>query len=88
MALPKTLDEDVRRKSESDIEAQAGRAFTSFDISNKVKQPHAGSDTEEGYGSEKILDWDSPEDPDNPMNWPKAKKIFHTMLPALFGFTM
>jgi hypothetical protein len=35
-----------------------------------------------------ILDWDSPEDPGNPKNWPLWKRIFHTSIPALFGFVM
>jgi hypothetical protein len=34
------------------------------------------------------LDWDSPEDPGNPKNWPRWKRIFHTSIPALFGFVM
>jgi hypothetical protein len=34
------------------------------------------------------MDWDGPEDPDNPHNWPTWKLVYHTTIPALFGFTM
>jgi hypothetical protein len=34
------------------------------------------------------LDWDSPEDSGNPRNWPTWKRVFHTSIPALYGFIM
>lgn len=33
-------------------------------------------------------DWDGADDPDNPLNWPIALKIYHTLIPALQCFTM
>ncbi|KAK5236829.1 hypothetical protein LTR47_002007 [Exophiala xenobiotica] len=33
-------------------------------------------------------DWDGVDDPDNPLNWPTAKKIYHTSIPALQCFTI
>lgn len=33
-------------------------------------------------------DWDGEDDPDNPLNWPVLKKIYHTSIPALQCFTM
>src|SRR5882757_103808 len=33
-------------------------------------------------------DWDGEDDPDNPLNWPTAMKIYHTLVPALQCFTM
>ncbi|KAK5997933.1 Polyamine transporter 4 [Cladobotryum mycophilum] len=32
------------------------------------------------------LDWDGPDDPDNPMNWPSWKKILHSAIPAIYSF--
>ena len=32
------------------------------------------------------LDWDGPNDVDNPRNWPKWKKIFHSAIPAIYSF--
>jgi len=34
------------------------------------------------------MDWDGPDDPDNPHNWSAWKLAYHTMIPALFGFTV
>lgn len=31
-------------------------------------------------------DWDGPEDPGNPQNWSKAKKIYHSFVPAAIAF--
>ncbi|KUJ09585.1 putative polyamine transporter 4 [Mollisia scopiformis] len=73
--------------AESDLEAQ--RILAPLDLTDKDKIPHKAdpsSDLEEG--TEKTLDWESPDDPDNPRNWPKGKKLFHTYLPALYGFTI
>ncbi|KAL5413800.1 hypothetical protein PMIN06_009394 [Paraphaeosphaeria minitans] len=34
------------------------------------------------------LDWDSPEDPENPQNWRLASKVYHVTIPGLFGFAV
>lgn len=33
------------------------------------------------------LDWDSPDDPDNPKNWTLRKKIYHLACIGLYAFT-
>ena len=33
-------------------------------------------------------DWNGPEDPDNPHNWPFAKRIYHASIPATLGFAV
>lgn len=35
-----------------------------------------------------LLDWDGPTDTGNPKNWPLRKKIFHTAIPAFYGFAV
>lgn len=35
-----------------------------------------------------VLDWDGPDDTGNPKNWSVLKKIFHTAIPALYGFSV
>ena len=37
---------------------------------------------------EKLLDWSGPDDPGNPRNWNFGKKVFHTLIPSLFGFIL
>lgn len=34
------------------------------------------------------LDWDGPEDPDNPKTWSFRKRLFHSMVPGLFNFVV
>ena len=33
-------------------------------------------------------DWTGPNDPENPMNWPLWQRVYHTTVPALFGFAV
>jgi hypothetical protein len=42
----------------------------------------------EGSGPERtdVVDWDSPNDPENPMNWPKWKRIGHVALVSIIVF--
>lgn len=35
-----------------------------------------------------VMDWDGPNDPDNPQNWPMSKRVYHAVVPALFGFAV
>lgn len=34
------------------------------------------------------LDWDGPEDPDNPRAWGFGKRLFHSVIPGLFNFVV
>lgn len=33
-------------------------------------------------------DWNGPDDPENPLNWPLWQRIYHTTVPSLFGFAV
>lgn len=35
-----------------------------------------------------ITDWNGPDDAGNPQNWGSAKKVYATMIPALYAFTV
>ncbi|KAH7124196.1 major facilitator superfamily domain-containing protein [Dactylonectria macrodidyma] len=39
-------------------------------------------------GAIQALDWDGPNDPENPMNWPAGKKILHTAISAPYTFAL
>lgn len=41
---------------------------------------------EEQQAPPAVLDWDGPDDPENPMNWPKWKRHFHVVPPAVISF--
>ncbi len=34
-----------------------------------------------------VLEWDGPNDPENPHNWPIGKKIMHIIAPAVISLT-
>jgi hypothetical protein len=44
---------------------------TAEDVSNESKDPN-------------IVDWDGPDDPENPLNWSTAKKNVHVVVVSLF----
>lgn len=33
-------------------------------------------------------DWTGPDDPENPYNWSKMKRAYHSVSPGLYGFTV
>lgn len=33
-------------------------------------------------------DWDGPDDPENPMNWPRWRKLYTVLMAGLQSFTM
>jgi hypothetical protein len=35
-----------------------------------------------------ITDWNGPDDPDNPHNWPMWLRVYHATTPGLFGFAV
>lgn len=56
---------------------------------------HEIDDIEAGQHGSKALgktvtaqDWNGPDDPENPHNWPAWKRIYHTVIPALFGLAV
>jgi hypothetical protein len=47
------------------------------------------SDSDVGSGKGPIFsEWGSSDDAGNPRNWPTWKKVFHTAIPALYGFVV
>jgi len=47
------------------------------DVENKISIDDKGFEPEDEKASENpdIIDWDGPDDPANPMNWPFSKKF-------------
>lgn len=51
-------------------------------------EPDNNAPTTSMAAAHAILDWDSADDVGNPKNWGVKKKIFHTAIPALYGFSV
>ncbi|KAI1116811.1 major facilitator superfamily domain-containing protein [Nemania sp. NC0429] len=44
-----------------------------------------GSFTMKGRPKTNVVDWDGPDDPENPYNWPKVKKMAHVLIVSAFS---
>jgi hypothetical protein len=81
------IDEELR--SDKEIEAPQDRLSASNDSTERQQGPgSSGGGTDLVTGPPDELEWDSPDDPSNARNWSMKKKIFHTAIPALYGFVM
>lgn len=67
-------------------------AAISSDSVEEGKKEDDGNTTsvssDDSKAEEVVLEWESPDDPANPHNWPLWKKVYHTAVPALYGFIM
>ena len=48
----------------------------------------SGSTATPNSESEQLTDFDGPNDPGNPKNWGFGKRVYHTSIPALYGFAV
>jgi hypothetical protein len=58
--------------------SQPDDAAYKYDVENQLGHDNNGFDTathEEAPKDPDIVDWDGPDDPANPMNWPSTKKF-------------
>jgi hypothetical protein len=64
----------------------------SSDSEKAIQLPIDGdTDVEKGEQTQptpsSVLDWNGPNDPDNPMNWPRWKRHYHVIPPAIISFS-
>jgi hypothetical protein len=83
-----TYEEETHRK---EVDEKAPRSEplrlppATHEKDETIQIPPSDSDIE----SNKIIqssEWES--DPENPRNWATWKKVFHTAIPALYGFVV
>jgi hypothetical protein len=87
MATDTATDKETR--AGPDVEAPSARNSTSLDMAEKPREPDSlGGDIDLETGLPQKLVWESPEDPENARNWSTVKKVYHTAIPALYGFVM
>lgn len=81
------------------LSAESEKTKESSEIYNGVseqQQPPFGHDIERGQeeatndksedSDPNIVDWDGPDDPENPMNWSLSKKNINVLLVSVFTF--
>jgi hypothetical protein len=54
------------------------------DVEKGNKDPEKGP---ERAAPAAVIDWDGPDDPENPHNWPIGKRILHILPPAMISLT-
>ncbi|MCJ1247685.1 hypothetical protein MMC30_004900 [Trapelia coarctata] len=84
MEVPVEVVQPRRGPSVGDVEAQE------VEIKTELPPTSSSSATFHSGLSATLTteDWNSPDDPDNPLNWSLWQRIYHTTVPALFGFVV
>jgi len=86
-----SVDQDV-----PDMEKPTAGDIYGEDDSDSVENGDGGKVQQQNQDLEKgpskhshpaALDWDGPDDPENPHNWPVGKKIMHIIAPAVISYT-
>jgi hypothetical protein len=73
---------------EKDIEKEAAPDQSASSIASEEPQLEQTETGKHRAAVQASSDWDGPDDVDNPMNWPLSKKIYHTIVPGVYGFTV
>ncbi len=80
---------ELAGNSEDSIELQPTAETTEKDVKRSVTT----QSNSQGKGhtlsrTATAQDWTGPDDPENPLNWPMWQRVYHTTVPALFGFAV
>ncbi|KAK5328399.1 hypothetical protein LTR93_002184 [Exophiala xenobiotica] len=89
MSLPSGSDASSLSSSREAVSVPIGT--TELDLektASKASQRTQRNERPDSRAPTTAQDWDGVDDPDNPLNWPTAKKIYHTSIPALQCFTI
>lgn len=63
-------------------------AAEDLDLESQYSSPRSSLDTIACIGDLDDLDWTSPKDPDNPLNWSERQKWTHILLVASLAFSV
>jgi hypothetical protein len=77
----------AEKKEESDSEHQPSGQTADSSREQRVSEGLADQNEKNALPVDS-LDWNGPDDPDNPHNWSTRKAIYHTINPAIFGFAV
>lgn len=64
----------------SEIKYAASLSTDMADSEKQIEQPTPQAT--------QVTDWDGPDDPGNPHNWPMWSRLYHCVVPGLFGFVV
>lgn len=71
----------------NDLESGHEKLAMSDDSHNDQRHNEPGQTAVEPQTKNNVVDWDGPDDPQNPMNWPAWKRFIQVILGSLFLLT-
>lgn len=86
-SVPNTTDSphsEMSTDAETDVEKRLDSNAGTVDTQQSSAAPVAP----EKAIAPPPLDWDGPDDPENPFNWSLSKRVFHTLLTGLLSFSV
>jgi hypothetical protein len=91
MIFDDMVDKETNQQHDVNEEGSQEKIQESLDMSNKESENLDSTTLENDIEAapapiSERLDWDFPDDIGNPRNWPVPKKVFHSVVPALYGF--
>lgn len=95
MSLSERRDEETSSHSMSDNEKGDVAKLKDEPSTDGTQVEKAGSQRASNDAKEEaasppaaVTDWNGPDDPDNPHNWSMASRVYHSIVPGLFGFAV
>lgn len=81
--IPSNMSDIDDHTKEQAINQLTNPANSLSDVTDTEKK-----DTTNAPSTFPVADWDGPNDPDNPHNWPLWQRIYHATTPGFFGFAV
>jgi len=84
------LSKMVESHSTSDDSSENSMKEVQPVVDKETGPERASLDSEKGIAASAVPpdpnDWNGPDDPQNPLNWPLRRKLWHVISPALMAF--
>ncbi|KAF2737472.1 MFS general substrate transporter [Polyplosphaeria fusca] len=98
-ASPHFVESDTTSMSDTNKDLEKGDNLGNQDIgtddtairpTHQTNLAHLDAEKAENDSSQGVNanDWDGPNDPDNPYNWPMWRRIYQSIVPGFFGFAV
>ena len=82
--LEKSLTFEEKRPPQSETNMSTRSVGPQEELQDSEGSQDRGTSTERVNSTE----WTGPDDQNNPHNWSTWKRVYHAMIPALFGFAV
>jgi hypothetical protein len=83
-----TSREDLEKGSDSKDQDRVTADTLPATDNGTSKEKKESDNSKTGASQPNLTDWNGPDDPDNPHTWGKGRKLYHIVVPGLFGFAV